>query len=67
MPGAKVTIMRRLGHFPMSENPDLFLSYLEPVLAEIAGKGLSHCERGASNLARGALRSGCRGAIGSAQ
>ena len=36
VPGAKVTIMKELGHFPMSENPDLFLSYLEPVLAEIA-------------------------------
>lgn len=34
--GAKVTIMRELGHFPMSENPPLLLSYLEPVLAEIA-------------------------------
>ena len=38
VPGAKVTIMKELGHFPMSENPDLFLSYLEPVLAEIAGQ-----------------------------
>jgi pimeloyl-ACP methyl ester carboxylesterase len=33
--GAKVTIMERLGHFPMSENPALFLSYLRPVLDEI--------------------------------
>ena len=39
VPGAKVTIMKELGHFPMSENPDLFLSYLEPVLAEIARRG----------------------------
>jgi pimeloyl-ACP methyl ester carboxylesterase len=38
VPGAKITIMKELGHFPMSENPDLFLSYLEPVLAEIAGR-----------------------------
>jgi pimeloyl-ACP methyl ester carboxylesterase len=37
--GAQVTIMKQLGHFPMSENPDLFLSYLEPVLAEIAARG----------------------------
>ncbi len=29
--------MKELGHFPMSENPPLFLSYLEPILAEIAG------------------------------
>ena len=37
IPGAKVTIMKGLGHFPMSENPDTFLSYLRPVLDEIRG------------------------------
>jgi hypothetical protein len=31
--------MKQLGHFPMSENPTLFLSDLEPVLAEIAQRG----------------------------
>ncbi len=36
--GAKVTIMKGLGHFPMSENPDAFLSYLRPVLDEIRGE-----------------------------
>lgn len=36
IPGAKLTIMDRLGHFPMSENPDLFKTYLMPVLGEIA-------------------------------
>jgi pimeloyl-ACP methyl ester carboxylesterase len=35
IPGAKVTIMNGLGHFPMSENPEAFLSYLRPVLEEI--------------------------------
>lgn len=35
--GAKVTIMKGLGHFPMSENPDAFLSHLRPVLEEIRG------------------------------
>lgn len=35
IPGAKVTIMKGLGHFPMSENPTVFLDYLRPVLAEI--------------------------------
>ena len=35
IPGAKVVIMKELGHFPMSENPDLFLTYLRPVLDEI--------------------------------
>ena len=39
VPGAKVTIMKNLGHFPVSEDPELFLSYLEPVLAEIAADG----------------------------
>ena len=33
--GAKVTIMKGLGHFPMSENPDAFLAHLRPVLDEI--------------------------------
>jgi pimeloyl-ACP methyl ester carboxylesterase len=33
--GAKVVIMKELGHFPMSENPERFLSYLRPVLNEI--------------------------------
>jgi pimeloyl-ACP methyl ester carboxylesterase len=35
IPGAKVTIMKGLGHFPMSENPQAFLNYLRPVLDEI--------------------------------
>ncbi len=33
--GAKVIIMKGLGHFPMSENPEAFLGYLRPVLEEI--------------------------------
>jgi pimeloyl-ACP methyl ester carboxylesterase len=35
IPGARVTIMKGLGHFPMSENPGAFLGYLRPVLDEI--------------------------------
>lgn len=35
IPGAKVTIMKGLGHFPMSENPARFREYLLPILAEI--------------------------------
>lgn len=35
IPGSKVTIMEGLGHFPMSEDPEGFLGYLRPVLAEI--------------------------------
>lgn len=37
--GAKVTIMPRLGHFPMSENPPAFIAQLLPVLDEIAARG----------------------------
>lgn len=37
IPGAQVTVMRELGHFPMSENPAQFRRYLLPVLDEIRG------------------------------
>ena len=33
--GARVTIMKEIGHFPMSENPAQFRAYLLPVLDEI--------------------------------
>ena len=33
--GARVTIMKEIGHFPMSENPAQFRRYLLPVLDEI--------------------------------
>ncbi len=33
--GARLVAMEGVGHFPMSENPDLFASYLRPVLDEI--------------------------------
>ncbi|PRZ41887.1 pimeloyl-ACP methyl ester carboxylesterase [Antricoccus suffuscus] len=33
--GAQFTVMKNLGHFPMSENPALFLEYLEPALEHI--------------------------------
>jgi len=36
IPGAKVTLMKELGHFPMSENPAQFRKYILPVLDEIA-------------------------------
>ena len=36
IPGARVTIMREVGHFPMSENPRQFRQYLMPVLNEIS-------------------------------
>jgi pimeloyl-ACP methyl ester carboxylesterase len=37
--GARPTVMKGLGHFPMSENPQAFLEYLRPVLREIAALG----------------------------
>lgn len=33
--GARVTIMKEIGHFPMSENPAKFRTYILPVLDEI--------------------------------
>jgi len=36
IPGAKVTVMEEVGHFPMSENPAQFRKYLLPVLEEIS-------------------------------
>jgi pimeloyl-ACP methyl ester carboxylesterase len=38
--GAQVTVMRELGHFPMSENPAQFRRYILPVLDQIRqGRG----------------------------
>jgi len=37
--GAKVVIMEKLGHFPMSEEPARFLGYLRPLLQEIEDAG----------------------------
>ena len=36
--GAKAKIMEGMGHFPMSENPELFKSYIYPILDEISEK-----------------------------
>lgn len=35
IPGVHLTIMKELGHFPMSENPNQFLAYILPVLDKI--------------------------------
>jgi pimeloyl-ACP methyl ester carboxylesterase len=35
IPGAQVTMMEKLGHFPMSKNPALFRQYVAPVLHQI--------------------------------
>jgi pimeloyl-ACP methyl ester carboxylesterase len=39
IPGAHVTIMPELGHFPMSENPAQFRRYILPVLDKIRAQG----------------------------
>jgi len=41
IPGASVTIMERLGHFPMSENPEQFRRYIAPVLGRILKQSTS--------------------------
>ena len=40
--GSKWQIMEGMGHFPMSEDPDRFLSYLMPVLEEIRQQEPTH-------------------------
>ena len=35
IPGAQFEVMRGMGHFPMAENPELFLKYLRPALAKL--------------------------------
>jgi pimeloyl-ACP methyl ester carboxylesterase len=37
--GAELAIMKELGHFPMSENPRQFRSYILPVLEKIRNAG----------------------------
>jgi pimeloyl-ACP methyl ester carboxylesterase len=39
IPGARLTVMAELGHFPMSEHPAQFRRYLLPVLDEIRARG----------------------------
>ena len=36
IPGVEVTIMKEVGHFPMSENPAKFREYILPVLAKLS-------------------------------
>ena len=50
IPGARFTVMKEIGHFPMSENPEQFRKYLAPVLDEIrlagaltAAGNVAHC------------------------
>lgn len=38
IPGARVTVMKGLGHFPMSEDPERFRGYVLPVLDEIRAR-----------------------------
>lgn len=36
--GIEAIIMKEVGHFPMSENPEQFLKYLMPVLSDLLGE-----------------------------
>jgi pimeloyl-ACP methyl ester carboxylesterase len=36
--GAQFEVMRGMGHFPMAENPELFLEYLRPALAKLRAR-----------------------------
>ncbi len=38
IPGSTWTAMPGVGHFPMSENPDAFMTYLSPILDRIAAE-----------------------------
>lgn len=38
--GVPTTIMKDMGHFPMSENPQQFIGYLLPVLKDIEQRGI---------------------------
>ncbi len=40
IPGSSWTAMENVGHFPMSENPDAFMSYLLPVLETVRARWL---------------------------
>ena len=38
IPGAEFEVMRGIGHFPMAENPELFLQYLHPALGRLGAR-----------------------------
>jgi len=38
IPGAEFQVMRGIGHFPMAENPELFLEHLRPALARLRAR-----------------------------
>ena len=38
IPGAEFNMMKGLGHFPMTENPEAFLEYLRPALAQLRAR-----------------------------
>lgn len=43
IPGAHFAMMSEIGHFPMSENYDTFMSYFRPILSEVLeNQGVSH-------------------------
>ena len=41
IPGAEMTVMKEVGHFPMSENPRQFRTYILPILDQIRAREVS--------------------------
>jgi pimeloyl-ACP methyl ester carboxylesterase len=50
--GSEMTVMKDLGHFPMSENPAQFRGYILPVLDKIRGIGMARDSRLAASRPR---------------
>src|SRR6185437_9370260 len=61
--GAEATIMKGLGHFPMSEDPPRFIEYLLPVLeqirkAQLQARSPSPGGGGSASIERSEMRDG---------
>jgi len=41
IPGAEFQVMQGMGHFPMAENPVLFMKYLRPALSKLHARLLA--------------------------
>ncbi len=48
--GSTYTLMEKVGHFPMSENPAMFKSYIMPVLDEIRVRSMVPAQEGAASF-----------------
>jgi pimeloyl-ACP methyl ester carboxylesterase len=48
IPGSTWSAMTDVGHFPMSENPEAFLTYLRPILESVRKSWIANSRAGAS-------------------